>query len=236
MEERASGRGGGGLDRQYKPWGTNPRWLRPESPGRPERPAVHLPGHVGRGQSRQGVRCFPVADRHAHARDGDRPARVARMSVRECRTIEEEIMHIRVMPSRDHHGREGFRPYVEGQHALVLEDDAGAFQGELVWRLANIGQGIAEITGMGITDVANRRKGWGSRLLQTAIDDIRAFMREQEIEPRLVYLFANGQDPVAQSFYEARGFRFLTEVPDLYARGTAWLYARNLTDEADKGS
>ncbi|NKB69792.1 MAG: GNAT family N-acetyltransferase [Candidatus Latescibacteria bacterium] len=144
------------------------------------------------------------------------------------------IVHITVKHSRDHHGREGFRPYVEGQHAVVLEDGDGAFQGELVWRLANIGQGIAEITGMGIADVENRRKGWGSRLLQIAIKDMLAFMRQQKIEPRLVYLLANGQDPVAQAFYEARGFRFLSAVPGLYERGTAWLYARNLSATANE--
>ena len=59
-------------------------------------------------------------------------------------------MRISVRHIQDHHGREEFRPYVDGQHVIVLEDDSGHFRGEWVWRLANIGQGIAEITGMGI--------------------------------------------------------------------------------------
>jgi ribosomal protein S18 acetylase RimI-like enzyme len=137
-------------------------------------------------------------------------------------------MQVQVKHSRDHQGRREFHPYVDGQHAVVLEDESGCYRGELVWRLANIGQGIAEITGFGIADEANRRKGWGSLLLKTALRDIVSFMVERDIDPRLVYLFANGEDEVAKSFYEAREFRFLARVPGLYQIGTACLYVRNL--------
>ena len=143
-------------------------------------------------------------------------------------------MQVQVKHSRDHHGRKEFRPYVDGPHAIVLEGESGCYRGELVWRLANIGQGIAEITGFGIADEANRRKGWGSLLLETALRDIVSFMVKCNIDPRLVYLFANGEDEVAKSFYEARGFRFLARVPDLYRTGTACLYVRNLELEESK--
>lgn len=137
-------------------------------------------------------------------------------------------MQIKVKHSRDHHGREDFRPYVDGQHAIILEDDSGQYQGELVWRLANIGQGIAEISGFGIAEEENRRKGWGSRLLEAALEDMVVFMREHGIEPRLVYLIAAEETAPAKAFYEARGFRYLTRVAGLYRVGTACLYARNL--------
>ena len=98
-------------------------------------------------------------------------------------------MRIRTVHSCDHRGRTEFRPYVDGQHAILLESDDGSFRGELVWRLANIGQGIAEISGFGI-EGSLRRMGWGSRLLDSALQDIRAFMLAHGISPRLVYLFS----------------------------------------------
>ena len=84
-------------------------------------------------------------------------------------------MRVRVVDSRNHHGRREFRPYVDGQRAVLLEGDDGGHQGELVWRLANIGQGIAEITGFGIDDAAERRRGWGSRMLGNATEDMCRF-------------------------------------------------------------
>ena len=143
-------------------------------------------------------------------------------------------MQVQVKHSRDHHGRREFRPYVDGQHAIVLEDESGCYRGELVWRLANIGQGIAEITGLGLADEADRRQGWGSLLLETALRDIVAFMKKCDIEPRLVYLFAAEESEGAKAFYEARGFRFLTRAPGLYKIGTACLYARNLELEGSE--
>jgi len=137
-------------------------------------------------------------------------------------------MKIRVVHSRDHHGRRTFRPYVDGQHAILLEGDDGSCQGELVWRLANIGQGIAEITGFGIEDPTMRRLGWGTRLLETALADIRAFMAGQGITPRLVYLFHNEESEVASAFYRARGFKKLGSAPGLYATGAACVMARDL--------
>ena len=37
-------------------------------------------------------------------------------------------MRISVRHSNDHDGREEFRPYVDGQHAILLEDDSGGFR------------------------------------------------------------------------------------------------------------
>ena len=136
-------------------------------------------------------------------------------------------MRISVKHCRDHRGRKAFRPYVNGQHAILLEDDSGDFRGELVWRLAHIGQGIAEITGFGIEEEENRRKGYGSLLLQRAIEDITNFMTEG-IEPRLVYLFSNHKNGVARSFYEARGFEYLVGLPGFYQDDIACIYLRKL--------
>ena len=137
-------------------------------------------------------------------------------------------MRISVKHSRDHRGRKAFRPYVNGQHAILLADDNGDFRGELVWRLANVGQGIAEITGFGIEEEENRRKGYGSLLLQRAIEDITNFMKTEGIEPRLVYLFRNHKSGVARSFYIARGFEYLVGIPGLYRDDIACIYLRKL--------
>ena len=136
-------------------------------------------------------------------------------------------MRIRTVHSRDHHARSEFRPYVEGQHAILLEDEHGTFQGELVWRLANIGQGLVEITGFGI-EATLRRKGWGSQMLETALDDMQTHLRNGGITPRSVYLFANEQSDEAMGFYRARGFRPLGFMPGLFERGQAVVLARDL--------
>lgn len=138
-------------------------------------------------------------------------------------------MRIRNVHSRDHHGRSDFRPYVDGQHTILLEGEDGSWQGELVWRMANIGQGIAEISGFGIDDPANWRKGWGTRMLEIALEDIREFMAANGISPRLIYLFSNEGSQPASAFYAARGFRLLSRVPGLYDKGAiACILARDL--------
>ena len=144
-------------------------------------------------------------------------------------------MRIRSVHSRDHHGRPEFRPYVDGQHAILLEDEDGTFQGELVWRLANLGQGMAEITGFGIQQPERRRKGWGRQMLEIALHDIRAWMTDHGIHPRMVYLFANADSEGAMAFYRAQGFRQLGSVPGLYSRGLASLMARDLSSAGGGG-
>ena len=59
--------GRGALDRQHQPRRTDPRRLRPDADRRSRQPAVRLPGHVGQGQVREGLRPVPMADRHADA-------------------------------------------------------------------------------------------------------------------------------------------------------------------------
>jgi ribosomal protein S18 acetylase RimI-like enzyme len=143
-------------------------------------------------------------------------------------------MHIRTVDARDHQARPDFRPYVDGQHAILLEDHDGSYQGELVWRLANIGQGIAEITGFGIQNAALRRRGWGTQMLQAALEDIRSFMAERGIAHRLVYLFANAESEAAMAFYRARGFRQVSLVPELYGRGQACVMALDLRPRSEE--
>ena len=137
-------------------------------------------------------------------------------------------LNIREKHASEHTARPEFTPYVEGQRALILEDECGAYQGELVWRLAHTRHGIAEITGFGIAEEENRRKGYGSQMLEAAVQDVRAFMQQRGITPRLIYLFTNERNGVARSFYEARGFAYVAGIPGFYENDIACLYVRRL--------
>jgi ribosomal protein S18 acetylase RimI-like enzyme len=83
-------------------------------------------------------------------------------------------------------------------------DDSGRLRAELVWRLAT-GRTV-EITEMGVFDESDRRKGWGSKLLEAGLADMRAFFSGKPYPLRRVYLFCDSINQAGRAFYERHGF------------------------------
>jgi hypothetical protein len=81
-------------------------------------------------------------------------------------------MRSEVVDARQHRP-EYYADVFAGYKAVRLVDADGRTRGELAWRLAT-GQTV-EITEFGIYDEADRRKDWGTRLLEAGIASIRGF-------------------------------------------------------------
>jgi ribosomal protein S18 acetylase RimI-like enzyme len=116
-----------------------------------------------------------------------------------------------------------------GYKAVRLVDADGRTRGELVWRLAT-GQTV-EITEFGIYDEADRRKGWGTRLLEAGIASIRGFFAGKPYRLRRIYLFCDSINEPGRRFYEVRGFVLAAVIPKFYHYCDAALYVRDMERE-----
>ena len=121
-----------------------------------------------------------------------------------------------------HHMPETYRDYLEGHRAVRLLKEDGAILGELVWRVGS-GHNV-EITEFGIFAGNDRRKGHGTRLLTTALDDMRQYYARTNHSLRKVYLFCEERNGEARAFYEAQGFFLETVLTDFYDDGNAVMY------------
>ena len=139
----------------------------------------------------------------------------------------DQIFRIDIVHARDHQP-DHYRDYIEGQRALQLLDAEGRERAELVWRVAT-GHTV-EITEFGIHDPQDRRKGWGTKLLKTAIEDMRGFFLKRGYRLRRVYLFCEARNGDARDFYEAQGFRLEGLMKTFYfdGDGDAALYVLSM--------
>lgn len=125
------------------------------------------------------------------------------------------------------HRMEEYALDFEGHRAVQLVDDAGKMRGEMIWRLAT-GHTV-EITEFGIFDPADRRKGYGSQLLQAGMEDIREFFIKNRVRLRRIYLFCDSINEPGRAFWELHHFRLACVLPDFYHYCDAVMYVRSIT-------
>jgi ribosomal protein S18 acetylase RimI-like enzyme len=141
-------------------------------------------------------------------------------------------MRIEIIPAPDHMP-EHYRDYLEGYRAVRLMDDENQVRGELVWRLACRSKAIFEIKEFGFFRAEDRRHGWGTKLLETAFHDMRAFVEPFGYSSWRVYLFCEEKNLVGRAFYEARGFHVEALLKDFYGVGEhGLLYTQLLAERA----
>lgn len=133
-------------------------------------------------------------------------------------------MQFETVDAREHKPDE-YADVFEGYKAVRMIDDAGRVRGELVWRLAS-GQTV-EITEFGIYDEADRRRGWGSQLLEAGIASMRQFFSNKSYKLRRIYLFCDSINEAGRAFYESRGFSVQALLKDFYHYCDAVLYVCN---------
>jgi ribosomal protein S18 acetylase RimI-like enzyme len=121
----------------------------------------------------------------------------------------------------DHYG-----DYLQGYRAVRLLEKDDTILGELVWRVAS-GHNI-EITEFGIFEEKNKRKGWGTRLLEVAFEDMRQYFAKINHPLWKVYLFCEERNEEGRGFYESRGFRLETLLKDFWADSNAVMYSQIL--------
>lgn len=134
-------------------------------------------------------------------------------------------MYIDIVPAQNHIP-DHYSDYLQGYRAVRLQEEDGTILGELVWRLTS-GHNI-EITEFGIFEEENRRKGWGTRLLVAAFEDMRQYFLKINHPLWKVYLFCEEGNEEGRSFYESREFQLETVLKDFYSDGDAVMYSQIL--------
>jgi len=143
-------------------------------------------------------------------------------------------MKIDIVHVRDHIPDE-YRDYLDGQRAIRIIDENSEIRGELVWKLASRWKCTFEIKEFGIFQDSDRRRGWGTILLQAAIDDMKRYIKC--VDPRYkawrIYLFCEERNAIARKFYEVRGFQKEAMLKDFYGSDdNAILYSLCLKDHS----
>ncbi len=136
-------------------------------------------------------------------------------------------LHTRVIPF--HSLREEYKDKIDGQRAVLLVDENGKDRGELVWRIAS--DHTVEICEFGILNKDDRRQGWGTRLLNEGLEDMREYFRHHlhhKHPLHHVWLLTEGRNGDARAFYGARGFREEAVLKDFYEEGEAILCVMNV--------
>jgi ribosomal protein S18 acetylase RimI-like enzyme len=136
-----------------------------------------------------------------------------------------------VVPARAHRPDE-YREFFEGYRAIRIIDESGRLRGELVWRLAT-GQTV-EITELGIFDDSDRRQGWGTRLLEAGLAEMRAFFSDKPYSLRRVYLFCESINEAGRTFYAHQGFVETAVLEAFYDTCDGVLYVLDVTNRADQ--
>ena len=124
------------------------------------------------------------------------------------------------------HMPDHYSDYLQGYRAVRLLKKDSTILGELVWRVAS-GHNI-EITEFGIFEENNRRKGWGTQLLEAAFEDMRQYFVKINRPLWKVYLFCEERNEEGRRFYESRGFRLEVVLKDFWADGNAVMYSQVL--------
>jgi len=119
------------------------------------------------------------------------------------------------------HMSDRYRDYLDGYRAIRLIDDEGVIRGELVWRLASRWRATVEIKEFGLFNPEDKRKGWGTKLLETAIKDMSDYIEQLNLGYRFwrIYLFCEARNKEGQAFYQARGFQSEAVLKDFYGPG-----------------
>ena len=134
-------------------------------------------------------------------------------------------MYIDIVQAQNHIP-DHYSDYLQGYRAVRLLEGNGTILGELVWRVVS-GHNI-EITEFGIFEEENRRKGWGTRLLEAAFEDMRQYFVKIDHPLWKVYLFSEEDNEEGRGFYESSGFRLEVVLKDFWENGNAVMYSQVL--------
>lgn len=132
-----------------------------------------------------------------------------------------DSFHTRIVYAHDHQP-DHYREYYEGYRAIELCDKSGTRRGSLVWRLAS-GHSV-EITEFGVNQETDRRKGWGTHLMDVAQKDMQAYFKSINRKLRRIYLFCEDINDGGRAFYETYGFKPETILNNFYGDCSAVLY------------
>lgn len=111
----------------------------------------------------------------------------------------------------------------------VIAKYADTIVGLLQWHVKeNPKLGLVEFEEVFVVE-SHRRKGIGTLLLEYAIQSVRDYFRKIGIKHRKIFLFVGKNNASARALYERHGFRFISEVGNLFFdTETELFYSLNL--------
>jgi len=99
----------------------------------------------------------------------------------------------------------------------VVAKDKNKIVGILQWHIKEDPKaGVVEFEEIYVLE-NYRGRGVGSLLVKYAIQSVEDYFREIKIKPRKIFLFVSKKNKVAISLYEKHGFKFISEVSNLFS-------------------
>ena len=99
----------------------------------------------------------------------------------------------------------------------VVAKDQDKIVGVLQWYIKENPQaGVVEFEEVHVLD-NYRGRGIGSSIVKFAIQTVRDYFKKIDINPRKIFLFVSKDNKAAKTLYEKYGFKFISEVDDLFS-------------------
>ena len=99
----------------------------------------------------------------------------------------------------------------------VVAKDQDKIVGVLQWYIKENPQaGVVEFEEVHVLD-NYRGRGIGSSIVKFAIQSVRDYFKKIDINPRKIFLFVSKDNKAAWALYEKYGFKFISEVNDLFS-------------------
>jgi len=113
------------------------------------------------------------------------------------------------------HVEDRVKSYLQYYHIKVLKENDKII-GALFWFVRESPHhGLAEIEDFFI-DKGYRRKGLGTQLLKSAIEDVKKHFEALGCSARKIIVLTSKENPIARKCYEKQGFKFVAELGGLF--------------------
>jgi ribosomal protein S18 acetylase RimI-like enzyme len=87
--------------------------------------------------------------------------------------------------------------------------------------------GVIELVGLG-TSPNFKRQGIARELVLSLENEARKYFSKAGYKLRVIYLFMDKSNNIAELFYNHMGFRKVSEIPSLYPNGDAVIWVKHL--------
>ena len=99
--------------------------------------------------------------------------------------------------------------------------------GSITWDThGGLNDGIVELLALGVNKDF-RRQGIARELLLTLINEAKRHFSEAGYELRVIYIFVERNNEIAQKFYKSMGFHIVSEIPAFYPHDDALFWIKH---------
>ncbi|MBA7513184.1 hypothetical protein ES705_05194 [subsurface metagenome] len=100
--------------------------------------------------------------------------------------------------------------------------------GTITWDTrGGLEDGVIELVGLG-TSPNFKRQGIARELVLSLENEARKYFSKAGYKLRVIYLFMDKSNNIAELFYNHMGFRKVSEIPSLYPNGDAVIWVKHL--------